>query len=107
MDGETKISILEKDRKNKIKNLNTVFFRTQKIKNSKKVEIDENKMISLDNDKIFYDKILQKVALLSKPDNSASGSVVYLLKTKDNLKQYIMKITGIKKIINLVTPILL
>ena len=80
---------------NLIENRNTRQYRKMKRKMLSDLKIDITK-------KYFLDFKFDDVKLLSRPDDSASNSIVYLLKSGN--KQYILKITGMKTIKGKLSP---
>ena len=69
----------------KMKVLNTKIYRTKmKIKKGEK-------MLSLDNDMFVNSKKFASMKIISNPEETASGSLVYLLTKKDGA-QFVLKI---------------
>lgn len=80
---------------NLIENRNTRQYRKMKREMLSDLKIDITK-------KYFLDFKFDHVKLLSRPDDSASNSIVYLLRSGN--KQYILKITGMKSIKGKLSP---
>ena len=80
---------------NLIENRNTRQYRKMKREMLSDLKIDITK-------KYFLDFKFDDVKLLSRPDDSASNSIVYLLRSGN--KQYILKITGMKAIKGKLSP---
>ena len=74
----------------KMKTLNTKIYRTKmKIKKGEK-------MLSLDNDMFVDSKKFASMKIISNPEETASGSLVYLLTKKDGA-QFVLKITRVER----------
>ena len=92
------ISNMKNNRKlflNTIENRNTTIYRKIKRSVLSKLKINLKKKYLIDFD-------FDEIKIISKPTNSASNSIVYLLR-KDT-KQYILKITGMKKFMGDYSP---
>ena len=73
----------------KMKTLNTKIYRTtMKIKKGEK-------HLSLDNDMFVNSKKFASMKIISNPEETASGSLVYLLTKKDGA-QFVLKITRVE-----------
>ena len=74
----------------KMKTLNTKIYRTtMKIKKGEK-------LLSLDNDMFVDSKKFASMKVISNPEETASGSIVYLLTKKDGA-QFVLKITKVER----------
>ena len=74
----------------KMKTLNTKIYRTtMKIKKGEK-------LLSLDNDMFVDSSKFASMKVISNPEETASGSLVYLLTKKDGA-QFVLKITSVER----------
>lgn len=80
---------------NMIENRNTYEYRNIKRNVLSKLKIDITK-------RYLIDYKFDEVKIISKPENSVSNSIIYLLKSKN--KQYIFKITGMNHKIGKLSP---